>query len=61
MRGARRGDVALAQKSEGELARLRDALKAAKNDYWATEVEVSRVGVAAWPLTTWSIRSPLRD
>src|SRR5260370_1793443 len=45
---ARSGDVALAQKSEAELARLRDALKAAKNDYWATEVEVSRVGVAAW-------------
>jgi hypothetical protein len=34
--------------SEAELARLRDALKAAKNEYWATEVEVSRVGVAAW-------------
>src|SRR5439155_20903379 len=45
---ARGGDIALAQKSEGDLARLRDALKAAKNDYWATEVEVSRVGVAAW-------------
>jgi len=45
---ARSGDVALAQKSEAELARLRDALKTAKNDYWATEVEVSRVGVAAW-------------
>src|SRR5205814_3887136 len=27
---------------------LRDALKAAKSEYWATEVEVSRVGVAAW-------------
>src|SRR3989441_1519862 len=36
---ARSGDIALAQKSEGELARLRDALKVAKSDYWATEVE----------------------
>jgi tetratricopeptide (TPR) repeat protein len=45
---ARSGDVALAQKSEAELGRLRDALKTAKNEYWATEVEVSRVGVAAW-------------
>src|SRR5207247_1762243 len=45
---ARSGDVALAQKSEGDLARLRDALKTAKSEYWATEVEVSRVGVAAW-------------
>src|SRR2546425_916212 len=34
---ARSGDVALAQKSEAELARLRDALKTAKNEYWATE------------------------
>ena len=31
-----------------QLAALRDALKAAKNDYWATEVEVSRLGAAAW-------------
>jgi len=45
---ARSGDVALAEKSTQELARLRDALKAAKNEYWATEVEISRMGVAAW-------------
>jgi tetratricopeptide (TPR) repeat protein len=45
---ARAGDVAFAEKSAQELARLRDALKAAKNEYWATEVEVSRLGVAAW-------------
>ena len=45
---ARSGDVAGAEKSAQELARLRDALKAAKNDYWATEAEVSRLGVTAW-------------
>jgi tetratricopeptide (TPR) repeat protein len=31
---------------------LRDALKAAKNEYWANEVEVSRLGAAAW--TAWA-------
>ena len=45
---ARSGDVASAEKSIQELTRLRDTVKAAKNDYWATEIEVSRVGVAAW-------------
>ena len=45
---ARTGDAAGAEKEGLELARLRDALKAAKNEYWATEVEVSRLGVAAW-------------
>ena len=45
---ARSGDAVAAEKSAQELARLRDALKAAKNEYWATEVEVSRIGVAAW-------------
>jgi tetratricopeptide (TPR) repeat protein len=45
---ARSGDPAAAEKEGQELARLRDALKAAKNEYWATEVEVSRIGVAAW-------------
>jgi tetratricopeptide (TPR) repeat protein len=35
-----------------ELARLRDALKAGRNEYWATEVEVSRLGAAAW--TAWA-------
>ena len=45
---ARSGDAVAAEKSVQELARLRDALKAAKNEYWATEVEVSRLGVAAW-------------
>jgi tetratricopeptide (TPR) repeat protein len=45
---ARGGDAAAAEKEVQELAHLRDALKAAKNEYWATEVEVSRLGVAAW-------------
>jgi tetratricopeptide (TPR) repeat protein len=45
---ARSGDAAAAEKDVQELARLRDALKTAKNEYWATEVEVSRLGAAAW-------------
>ena len=45
---ARSGNVAAADKDVQELARLRDALKTAKNEYWATEVEVSRLGAAAW-------------
>jgi tetratricopeptide (TPR) repeat protein len=45
---ARSGNAAAADKDVQELARLRDALKTAKNEYWATEVEVSRLGAAAW-------------
>jgi predicted Zn-dependent protease len=45
---ARSGDTAAAEQDVQELARLRDALKTAKNEYWATEVEVSRLGAAAW-------------
>ena len=45
---ARSSDPAAAEKAGLELARLRDALKGAKNEYWATEVEVSRTAVAAW-------------
>jgi tetratricopeptide (TPR) repeat protein len=45
---ARAGDAAMAEKEGQELARLRDALKGAKSEYWATEVEISRVAVAAW-------------
>jgi tetratricopeptide (TPR) repeat protein len=44
---ARSGDSALAQAEVGHLARLRDALKG-KDEYWATEVEVSRLAVSAW-------------
>jgi tetratricopeptide (TPR) repeat protein len=45
---ARSGDPLAAEKDVGELARIVAALKAAKNDYWSTEVEVQRLGAAAW-------------
>ena len=45
---ARSGDPVAAEKDVGELARIVAALKAAKNDYWVTEVEVQRLGAAAW-------------
>lgn len=45
---ARTGNVKAAEKEVAELARLRDQLKASKNDYWANEVEISRLGAAAW-------------
>ena len=48
--GARSGALAIAEKDVLDLTRLRDELKAAKNDYWANEVEVSRLGAAAWIL-----------
>src|SRR2546422_5118069 len=45
---ARSGDAAAADTEVQHLAQLRYALKSAKNEYWATEIEVSRLGVAAW-------------
>jgi tetratricopeptide (TPR) repeat protein len=45
---ARTGDAASAEKGVRELERIVAGLKAAKNDYWATEVEVQRLGAAAW-------------
>jgi len=45
---ARSGDTAAAEKDAGELARLHKALQDAKNNYWATEVEVQRLAVAGW-------------
>jgi tetratricopeptide (TPR) repeat protein len=45
---ARSGDAVAAEREVQELVRLRDTLNAAKNAYWATEVEVSRLGAAAW-------------
>ena len=45
---ARSADPAAAEKDVGELAGIVAELKAAKNDYWATEVEVQRLGAAAW-------------
>ncbi len=54
---ARSGDAAKAQKDIDELARLRDALKAANNEYWANEVEISRLGAAAWTALALSQRN----
>jgi hypothetical protein len=45
---ARSGDPASAGQDVADLAQLRDRLRAARNDYWATEVEVSRLAAAAW-------------
>jgi tetratricopeptide (TPR) repeat protein len=48
---ARLGDAAAASKDVEALARLRDQLKPT-NEYWSNEVEVSRLGAAAW--TAWA-------
>ena len=45
---ARGGDLAAAQKDAGELARLHKALQDARDNYWATEVEVQRLAIAGW-------------
>ena len=45
---ARMGDAAAAKAEVEKIAEKRDALRAAKNDYWATEVEVMRLSAAAW-------------
>jgi hypothetical protein len=45
---ARSGDAAAAENNVQELARIVDALKAEKDGYWTTEVEVQRMGGAAW-------------
>jgi hypothetical protein len=45
---ARSGDVAAAEKDAAELARLHKALQDAKNNYWATEVEIQRLAVTGW-------------
>jgi tetratricopeptide (TPR) repeat protein len=45
---ARSGDAVAAEKDAQELARIVNALKNTKNDYWATEVEVERLSAAAW-------------
>ncbi len=46
--GARSGDAVAAEKDVQELGRIVNTLKNAKNDYWATEVEVERLSAAAW-------------
>jgi tetratricopeptide (TPR) repeat protein len=45
---ARSGDPAAAEIEVQQLASLGEKLKAAKNTYWSTEVEVNRLGAAAW-------------
>jgi hypothetical protein len=45
---ARIGDAAAAKADLEQITQRRDALRAAKNDYWATEVEVMRLSAAAW-------------
>jgi tetratricopeptide (TPR) repeat protein len=45
---ARSGDAVAAERDVQELARIVDALKAAKDAYWTNEVEVQRLGAAAW-------------
>jgi tetratricopeptide (TPR) repeat protein len=45
---ARIGDADAAKAEVDKIVEKRDALRAAKNDYWATEVEVMRLGAAGW-------------
>ena len=45
---ARMGDASAAKADLEQITQRRDALRAAKNDYWATEVEVMRLSAAAW-------------
>jgi tetratricopeptide (TPR) repeat protein len=45
---ARSGDAAAAENEASELARLHKDLEAARDTYWATEVEVQRLTVSGW-------------
>jgi tetratricopeptide (TPR) repeat protein len=45
---ARTGDLGAARKDAEQLETLHKALLAAKNNYWATEVEIQRLAAAAW-------------
>ena len=45
---ARSGDIAAAKKDSEALTELHKKLEAAKNNYWATEVEIQRLAVAGW-------------
>lgn len=49
---ARSGDSVMAEREVQELLQLRDMLRVDKKDYWATEVEISRLAAAAW--TAWA-------
>jgi len=53
---ARSGDPEAATREVQHLEELREEIKRAHNDYWATEVEVSRLGAAAW--TAWAQGKP---
>ena len=45
---ARSGDLAATRKDAEKLESFHNALLAAKNNYWATEVEVQQLAVAGW-------------
>jgi hypothetical protein len=45
---ARSGDAAAARADLARIAQRRGVLKEAKNEYWATEVEVMRLAASAW-------------
>ncbi len=45
---ARSGDAAAAESDAQALGVIVDVLKSSKDEYWATEVEVQRLGAAAW-------------
>ncbi|HEX7403345.1 MAG TPA: hypothetical protein VF287_04975 [Usitatibacter sp.] len=45
---ARSGDLAAARKDAEQLESLHKALLAAKNTYWATEVEIQQLAAAGW-------------
>jgi hypothetical protein len=45
---ARSGDAAAARPDLTRLAELRDQLRAARNTYWAGQVEIQRLAAAAW-------------
>jgi tetratricopeptide (TPR) repeat protein len=45
---ARMGETAAAKADLEQIAQRREALRAAKNDYWGTEVEVMRLAAAGW-------------
>jgi tetratricopeptide (TPR) repeat protein len=47
---ARSGDVAGAEAAAGQLAQLRDQLRAKKDGYWAEQVDIQHRVVAAWAL-----------
>src|SRR6185503_2683280 len=45
---ARSGNAAAARADLAQITQRRDALKEAKNEYWATEVEVMQLAASGW-------------